>query len=106
MPDRIEAGSYACAAAITGGSLELAGACADDMHAILAALRDAGVHVEELRDGIRVSAERRLRSLPISTAPFPALDRTSVGSGKSVSVRVDIGGRRIIKKQTTIIPQI
>jgi len=47
MPDRIEAGSYACAAAITGGSLELAGACADDMHAILAALREAGVHVEE-----------------------------------------------------------
>ncbi|WP_022683690.1 UDP-N-acetylglucosamine 1-carboxyvinyltransferase [Sphingobium bisphenolivorans] len=72
MPDRIEAGSYACAAAITGGSLELAGACADDMHAILAALRDAGVHVEELKDGIRVSADGKLRPLTLSTAPFPA----------------------------------
>ncbi|KKW92335.1 MULTISPECIES: UDP-N-acetylglucosamine 1-carboxyvinyltransferase [Sphingobium] len=72
MPDRIEAGSYACAAAITGGSLELAGACADDMHAILAALRDAGVHVEQIKDGIKVASDGRLRPLTISTAPFPA----------------------------------
>jgi UDP-N-acetylglucosamine 1-carboxyvinyltransferase len=72
MPDRIEAGSYACAAAITGGSLELAGACADDMHAILAALRDAGVQVDELKDGIRVSANGKLKPLTLSTAPFPA----------------------------------
>ena len=35
MPDRIEAGSYACAAVITGGSLELVGAREDSMHAIL-----------------------------------------------------------------------
>jgi len=72
MPDRIEAGSYACAAAITGGSLELAGACADDMHAILAALRDAGVGVEELKDGIRISSDGKLRPLTLTTAPFPA----------------------------------
>jgi UDP-N-acetylglucosamine 1-carboxyvinyltransferase len=72
MPDRIEAGSYACAAAITGGSLELVGACADDMHAILAALRDAGVHVETTKDGIKVSADGKLKPLTLSTAPFPA----------------------------------
>ena len=72
MPDRIEAGSYACAAAITGGSLELAGACAEDMHAILAALRDAGVQVDELKNGIRVSADGKLKPLTLSTAPFPA----------------------------------
>src|SRR6188768_3554959 len=42
MPDRIEAGSYACAAAITGGDLELVGARSDTMHAILAGLIDAG----------------------------------------------------------------
>ncbi|HEX7876474.1 MAG TPA: UDP-N-acetylglucosamine 1-carboxyvinyltransferase [Sphingobium sp.] len=72
MPDRIEAGSYACAAAITGGSLELAGACADDMHAILAALREAGVGVEELKDGIRISSDGKLKPLTLSTAPFPA----------------------------------
>ena len=72
MPDRIEAGSYACAAAITGGSLDLIGANPGDMHAILAAMREAGVHIEELKDGIRVVSDGKLRPLTISTAPFPA----------------------------------
>src|SRR3546814_4443216 len=47
MPDRIEAGSYACAAAITGGSLDLIGAHAGDMRATLQALIEAGVTVTE-----------------------------------------------------------
>ncbi len=72
MPDRIEAGSYACAAAITGGDVELVGACADDMHSVLAALRDCGVEVEVKRDSIRVAAHGRLKPLTLSTAPFPA----------------------------------
>ncbi|RXR30375.1 UDP-N-acetylglucosamine 1-carboxyvinyltransferase [Sphingobium fluviale] len=72
MPDRIEAGSYACAAAITGGDVELVGAHADDMQAVLTALRDCGVHVEAERNSIRVAAEGRLLPLTLSTAPFPA----------------------------------
>jgi len=71
MPDRIEAGSYACAAAITGGDLELVGACAEDMRATLAALVEAGVTVEEGRDSIRVAANGPLQPLTLSTAPFP-----------------------------------
>ncbi|MBY8826053.1 UDP-N-acetylglucosamine 1-carboxyvinyltransferase [Sphingomonas colocasiae] len=71
MPDRIEAGSYACAAAITGGSVELAGARAEDMGATIAALRQAGVTVEEVRDGLQVSASGKLQPLTLSTAPFP-----------------------------------
>jgi UDP-N-acetylglucosamine 1-carboxyvinyltransferase len=71
MPDRIEAGSYACAAAITGGTVTLAGARAEDMGATIAALRQAGVTVEEVRDGISVSASGPLQPLTLSTAPFP-----------------------------------
>jgi len=72
MPDRIEAGSYACAAAITGGDILLQGACAADMEAILIGLRDAGVTIEERADGIRVKADGKLDALTLSTAPFPA----------------------------------
>ena len=72
MPDRIEAGSYACAAAITGGDLELVGARAADMTAVLGDLRDTGLHVEETTDGIRVAANGKLNPLTISTAPYPA----------------------------------
>ena len=71
MPDRIEAGSYACAAAITGGDLELVGACAEDMRATLSALTEAGVTVEEGRDAIRVKADGPLQPLTLSTAPYP-----------------------------------
>ena len=71
MPDRIEAGSYACAAAITGGDVELVGAAANDMRATLDALVQAGVTVEETRGGIRVAANGPLKPLTLSTAPFP-----------------------------------
>jgi UDP-N-acetylglucosamine 1-carboxyvinyltransferase len=71
MPDRIEAGSYACAAAITGGSVHLAGARIEEMEATVGALRDAGVHVEPVRGGIDVAANGPLRPLTISTAPYP-----------------------------------
>ena len=71
MPDRIEAGSYACAAGITGGSLDLIGARPDDMRAILNALCHAGLMIEFHNRGIRVSANGKLRPLAISTAPFP-----------------------------------
>jgi UDP-N-acetylglucosamine 1-carboxyvinyltransferase len=71
MPDRIEAGSYACAAAITGGSVHLAGARIDEMDATVGALRDAGVHVEPVRGGIDVAANGPIRPVNISTAPYP-----------------------------------
>jgi len=72
MPDRIEAGSYACAAAITGGDLLLAGARAEDMEAILAGLRSAGVGIEEVPGGIHVRGDGKMEALTLSTAPFPA----------------------------------
>ena len=71
MPDRIEAGSYACAAAITGGDLELNGVAPDDMRATLDALTEAGVTIEERKDSIRVAATNGLKPLTLSTAPFP-----------------------------------
>jgi UDP-N-acetylglucosamine 1-carboxyvinyltransferase len=72
MPDRIEAGSYACAAMITGGSLELVGARKETMPSILSGLEDAGAIVEDTADGIKVSADGAIRPLSLSTAPFPA----------------------------------
>ena len=71
MPDRIEAGSYACAAGITGGDLLLEGASIDDMAAIIAGLSEAGLVVTEEVDGVRVSANGRLCPLTLSTAPYP-----------------------------------
>ena len=71
MPDRIEAGSYACAAAITGGALDLVGVVAEDMRATLDALIEAGVSVSEQADSVRVEASAPVGPLTLSTAPFP-----------------------------------
>ncbi|HEX5181655.1 MAG TPA: UDP-N-acetylglucosamine 1-carboxyvinyltransferase [Allosphingosinicella sp.] len=72
MADRIEAGSYACAAGITGGSLELVGARKETMPSILSGLTDSGLIVEEVPNGLKVSADGQLRPLSLSTAPYPA----------------------------------
>jgi len=71
MPDRIEAGSYACAAGITGGSLNLIGARPEDMQATLNALAQAGLMIEFHDKGIKVSANGGLKPLALSTSPFP-----------------------------------
>ena len=71
MPDRIEAGSYACAAGITGGSLDLVGARPEDMLATSNALAQAGLMVEFHDKGVKVTADGPLKPLALSTAPFP-----------------------------------
>jgi len=71
MPDRIEAGSYACAAGITGGSLDLVGAKPEDMLAIINALSAAGMVIEFHDKGIKVSADGPMKPLALSTAPYP-----------------------------------
>ena len=71
MPDRIEAGSYACAAAITGGSVELVGVGLADNRATVSALIAAGVKVEERGGSLFVDAPDRLAPLTLSTAPYP-----------------------------------
>jgi UDP-N-acetylglucosamine 1-carboxyvinyltransferase len=71
MPDRIEAGSYACAVGIAGGSVDLIGANPADMQATLIALREAGLEVVEHKKGIKVSADGPLKPLTLSTAPYP-----------------------------------
>ena len=71
MPDRIEAGSYACAAGITGGSIDLVGAKPEDMLAIMHALSAAGLIIEFHDKGIKVSADGPMKPLALSTAPYP-----------------------------------
>jgi UDP-N-acetylglucosamine 1-carboxyvinyltransferase len=73
MADRIEAGSYACAAAITGGEVTLKGAVIEEMEATVQALRDAGVSVEPKSGGIHIAADGKLRAVTLSTAPYPGL---------------------------------
>jgi len=71
LADRIEAGTYAAAAAITGGDVTLRGAREVDLPAFVAALRAAGAEVESSVDGLRVARSGPLRPVDVETAPHP-----------------------------------
>ena len=71
IPDRIETGTYAMAAAITGGSVELVGADASLVEAMIGTLTGAGVVFEPTERGLRVSRRDGLHGVDVMTEPYP-----------------------------------
>ncbi len=71
VPDRIEAGTFLMAAAITRGDVFVRDARADHLHAVLAKLREAGVSIDEDAAGIRARAPQRPRGVDVRTLPYP-----------------------------------
>ena len=72
MPDRIETGTYLCAAAATGGDVRLTKTSAAYLDAVVDKLMDAGCEITVERDAIRLIAPRRLKAVSLRTAPYPA----------------------------------
>ena len=71
MGDRIEAGTYLLAGAITGGDVTVKGAPTEDMGAVLSALEEAGCTIEKNEDEIRCVRDGVLKPVDISTEPHP-----------------------------------
>jgi UDP-N-acetylglucosamine 1-carboxyvinyltransferase len=71
IPDRIEAGTLAVAAAITRGNVFVKGCVADHMTSVLQKLREIGVDVKGVEGGIVVNGNGRKRSTDIFVSPFP-----------------------------------
>jgi UDP-N-acetylglucosamine 1-carboxyvinyltransferase len=71
IPDRIETGSYACAAAISGGSVFLRHARLDHLAATVRTLREAGVDVAEQPGGLTVQRLNGLHGVDVMTEPYP-----------------------------------
>ncbi|WP_172196362.1 UDP-N-acetylglucosamine 1-carboxyvinyltransferase [Saccharibacillus qingshengii] len=71
IPDRIEAGTYMVAAAITGGDVYVEGAIADHLGPVVAKMEEMGVTVLPDENGIRVIADKPLRAVDIKTLPYP-----------------------------------
>ena len=70
--DRIEAGTYMVAAAMTGGEVKLLNARADLLDAVIEKLREAGATVTSDADTITVKSDGKLKAVNIRTAPHPA----------------------------------
>ena len=72
MPDRIETGTYLCAAAATGGDVRLTRTSADYLDAVVAKLREAGCTLDCEADAIHLKAPARLKAVNVRTEPYPA----------------------------------
>jgi UDP-N-acetylglucosamine 1-carboxyvinyltransferase len=72
LPDRIEAGTYAMAVAMTGGDVQLAGARPELLQSALDVLRQAGTEISVNSEGIRVARNgAAIKPVSVATAPFP-----------------------------------
>lgn len=93
ITDRIEAGTYAIAAAITGGHLEILGAHLEHLAAVGAAMESAGAQIWPTDRGLMVIREGPLKAVDITTEPYPGFPTDlqaqfmalmSIASGASV----------------------
>lgn len=93
IPDRMEAGTFAVAAAIAGGEVLIEGALHDQMRPVTNKLHEAGVHVDEREEGLLVRSNGRAHAVDIKTMPHPGFPTDmqqpfaaflSVGEGTSV----------------------
>lgn len=71
IPDRLEAGTYLIAAAITGGVVTVTNVIPEHLRTVLLKLEQAGAEVEEDMDWIRLSIGKRPLAVDIETLPYP-----------------------------------
>ncbi|RJE85603.1 UDP-N-acetylglucosamine 1-carboxyvinyltransferase [Paenibacillus sp. 1011MAR3C5] len=71
IPDRVEAGTYMIASAITGGDVFIEGAIADHLMPVISKLQEMGVEITESDSGIRVRSASPLKAVDVKTLPHP-----------------------------------
>ncbi|MCP3033430.1 UDP-N-acetylglucosamine 1-carboxyvinyltransferase [Halobacillus sp. A1] len=71
IPDRIEAGTFMVAAAITGGNVLVQGAMHEHLRSVVAKMEEMGVTIQEEEDGLRVIGPSKLKATDIKTMPHP-----------------------------------
>lgn len=93
IPDRIEAGTYLLAAAITGGKITLRRVKPEHLDLVLTKLKEAGLVISTDKDFISLSKDKDLKSVDIKTSPYPGFPTDmqaqwmalmSVANGKSI----------------------
>lgn len=71
IPDRIEAGTYMVAAAMTRGDVYIENAISEHLKPVIAKLKEAGVSIEEDVKGIRVYCDKQTKAVDVKTMPYP-----------------------------------
>lgn len=93
IPDRIEAGTFMIAAGMTRGEINVIGCNPGHLEALINKLRDTGMKITPIKNGLKVSAGKKINSVDVKTMPYPGFPTDlqaqmmacmAVGSGLSV----------------------
>ena len=109
IPDRIEAATFAIAAAATNGEVRIKGARADHMHAVLDKLREAGVKIERAGPDLIVKRGARLKPVDITTLPyagFPTDCQAQIMALMTVTPGISIITERIFESRFMHVPEM
>ncbi len=102
IPDRIEAGTFMIAAAITGGDVTVEDVIPEHLEALTSKLREIGVTVETGEEQIRIHTEQKLSAVDVTVLPYPGFPTDlqpqitallSIAEGTSVITENVFGGR-------------
>ena len=89
IPDRIEAGTFMTAAAITGGNVLVQGAVPEHLSSLIAKMEEMGVMIVEEEDGVRVIGPERLKAVDIKTMPHPGFPTDMQSQMMALLLRAD-----------------
>ena len=96
IPDRIEAGTFLCAAAITGGSIRITDVIPQHINTIISKLEEMGCNIETGETYVDLIAPKRLKAIEIKTMPYP---------GFPTDMQSVFGALASISKGTSIITE-
>lgn len=71
IPDRIEAGTFLCAAAVTGGNILIKNVIPEHIVPVIHKLQEAGCKIDIKKNSIEINAPKKLKSVDIKTMPYP-----------------------------------
>ena len=89
IPDRIEAGTFMVAAAITEGNVLVKGAVAEHLSSLIAKMQEMGVEVIEEAEGLRVIGPQKLKAVDIKTMPHPGFPTDMQSQMMSLLLRAE-----------------
>ncbi len=96
MPDRIEAGTFLCMGAVSGGKIKILKVCPDNLTPIISKLEEAGCKIDVQKESLSLEAPSRLKAIEIKTMPYP---------GFPTDMQAIFGATFCTAKGTTIISE-
>ncbi|HXG60269.1 MAG TPA: UDP-N-acetylglucosamine 1-carboxyvinyltransferase [Planctomycetota bacterium] len=109
IPDRIEAGTFMAAAAMTGGDVSIERCTPDHLMCVIECMRQAGVHIETGPDWIRVIGNGLFRPVSVATLPYPGFPTDMQAQFMALMTRgegISIITERIYPERFNHVPEL